>query len=394
MAMKRLWKMIPPCMSDILGLQALMNNTEGIVVVDDASSYKPLRYTQGGAGRPENRRGPGGKHNGYFGTQQMVSSEIQEANVITGTAEQVWTAVGTGIETFHPDFLLLTTAPCAAMIGSDLSEAADRVQAEYHLPAAVVNLDGQKDYLFGISMALESMGRALLKKQDIQPNTVNLLGCNTVDWSEDMVRETEQWLTDNGWQVLSRWGSREMTENFQNAAAASVNLVVNVSGLRLARYMEAEFGIPYITGAPFGTSWCAQLLEELRSGQRSSQPEVSTGVPDTLIIGEQLTADAIRRALETRGFTHIRVCSFHEMDKNEMRPGDKKLVSEDELAAELKNENLHIAFGDIDYRMDAQVKWVSLPNQGNLAPSKLLAPFSMTDGALDRWLDSVLEGEN
>ena len=64
------------------------------------------------------------------------------------------------------------------------------------------------------------------------------------------------------------------------------------------------------------------------------------------------------------------------------------------MAAELKNENLHIAFGDIDYRMDAQVKWVSLPNQGNLAPSKLLAPFSMTDGALDRWLDSVLEGEN
>ena len=44
--------------------------------------------------------------------------------------------------------------------------------------------------------------------------------------------------------------------------------------------------------------------------------------------------------------------------------------------------------------MDAQVKWVSLPNQGNLAPSKLLAPFSMMDGALDRWLDSVLEGEN
>lgn len=379
-------------MSDILGLQTLMNNTDGIAVLDDASSYKPLRYTQGGVGRPENRRGPRGKHNGYFGTQRVVSSEVRESNVITGTTEPVWTAVNTGVEAFHPDFLLLATAPCAAMIGSDLSEAADRVQAEYHLPAAAVNLDGQKDYLFGTSMALEAMGKILLEKRDTRPNTVNLLGCNTVDWSEDMVRETEQWLAASGWQVLSRWGSKETAEHFRNAVTASVNLVVNVSGLRLARYMEREFGIPYIVGAPFGAVRCAHLLEELNSGQRGPKPEPCTELPEALVIGEQLAADAIRRGLEARGFAGVRVCSFYEMDKAEMRPGDRKLVSEDELAAELKNEMLQVVFGDADYRMGAQVKWVPLPNQGNLAPSKLLAPFSMTDGALDRWLDHVLEG--
>lgn len=388
--MKRLWTMIPPCMSDILGLQALMNNTEGIAIVDDASSYKPLRYTQGGVGRPENRRGPGGKHSGYFGTQRMVSSEIREANVVTGTAEQVWTAVETGIEVFHPDFLLLATAPCAAMIGSDLGETADRVRAEHRIPAAAVNLDGQKDYLCGTGAALEAMGRILLDKQDTRPGTVNLLGCNTVDWSEEMVRETERWLASNGWQVLSRWGSRETTENLKNASAAERNLVVNLSGLRLARYMEAEFGIPYVVGAPFGGARCAQLLEELKTGPSAPASEQPEGKPEALIIGEQLAADAIRRALEGRGFAHVRVCSFFEMDKGLMRPGDKKLAGEDELAAELNNENLRAVFGDVDYRMGAQVKWVPLPNQGNLAPSELLAPFSLTDGALDRWLDSVL----
>lgn len=388
--MKRLWTVIPPCMSDILGLQALMNNTDGIAVVDDASSYKPLRYTQGGVGRPENRRGPGGKHNGYFGTQRIVSSEIREANVVTGTAEQVWSAVETGIEVFHPDFMLLATAPCAAMIGSDLGETADRVRAERHIPAAAVNLDGQKDYLYGTGVALEAMGRMLLEKRDTRPGTVNLLGCNTVDWSEEMVRETEHWLTANGWQVLSRWGSRETTANLKNASAAEKNLVVNLSGLRLARYMEAEFGIPYVIGAPFGTARCAQLLEELRTGEKSPLPEADEGEPEALVIGEQLAADAIRRALEQRGFAHVRVCGFFEMDKGLMRPGDKKLVSEDELAVELSGEKLRIVFGDADYRMGSQVKWVPMPNQFDLAPSRLLAPFSMTDGALDRWLDGIL----
>ena len=388
--MKRLWTTIPPCMSDILGLQALMNNTSGAAVVDDASSYKPLRYTQGGVGRPENRRGPGGKHNGYFGTQRMVSSEIRQANVITGTAEQVWTAVETGIKVFHPDFLLLATAPCAAMIGSDLEETADRIQTEYHIPAAAVNLDGQKDYLYGTGMALEAMGKLLLEKGDTRLGAVNLLGCSTVDWSEEMVRETERWLTSNGWQVLSRWGSKETTENLKNAAAASVNLVVSLSGLRLARYMKAEFGIPYVVGAPFGGARCARLLEELKSGSAGPIAEQAEGDPEALVVGEQLAADAIRAALEQRGFARVRVCSFFEMDKGLMRPGDRKLVSEDELAAELNNEKLQVVFGDVDYRMGSPVKWVPLPNQSNLAPSRLLAPFSMTDGALDRWLDSVL----
>lgn len=388
--MKRLWTMIPPCMSDILGLQALMNNTNGAAIVDDASSYKPLRFIQGGVGCPENRRGPGGKHNGYFGSQRMVSSEIRETNVITGTAEQVWTAVNTGVEVFRPDFLLLATAPCAAMIGSDLAERADRIQAELHTPATAVNLDGQKDYLYGISLSLEAMGKLLLEKQDMQPNTVNLLGCNPVDWSEDMVGETETWLSANGWQVLSRWGSKETTEHLKNASAASVNLVVNLSGLRLARYMESEFGIPYAVGTPFGTAQCVRLLEELKTRESSSPPGSDKGEPEALVIGEQLSADAIRCALEERGFAHVRVCSFFEMDKSLMRPGDKKLVSEDELAAELNNEKLRVVFGDTDYQMGAAVKWVPLPNQGNLAPSRLLAPFSMTDSALDRWLDSVL----
>ena len=388
--MKRLWKTITPCMSDILGLQALMNNTSGIALVDDASSYKPLRFAQGGVGRPENRRGPGGKHNGYFGTQRMVSSEVRETDVITGTAEKVWQAVGTGIEAFRPDFMLLTTAPCAAMIGTDHEETLARIRAEYHIPAAIVNLDGQKDFEYGISMALEAMGKNLLEKRDTRSGTVNLLGCHSVDWTEDMVRDTEKWLAAHGWKVLSRWGSKETTENFKNAAAAAVNLVVNVSGLRLARYMGQEFGIPYVVGAPFGKAQCARLLDELRAENKVSQLVCGAGEPEALVIGEQLAADAIRQELESRGFQNVRVCSFFEMDKGLMRPGDKKLVSEDELAAELANENLRVAFGDEGYRMGSKVKWVPLPNQGNLAPVSFLPPFPLVDGTLDAWLDNVL----
>jgi len=392
--MKRLWKSIPPCLSDILGFQALMNSTEGLGIIDDASPYKPLRYTKADGARFGGRHGggrrDGGKGDGFFGSERLIVSDISEADIITGTSAKVWRAAGVGISQFRPTFALLATAPCAAMIGSDLSETAERIQAEYGIPAAVVDMDGQKDYLYGISAALEAMGRLLLEKRDTIPGSVNLLGCQGIDWSEDMVRETEGWLVKNGFQVLSRWGCKETTEHFRLASAASVNLVVNISGLRLARYMEREFGIPCVVGAPFGREWCQSLAEALRSGQSFEQAEPPVENPDALVIGEQLLADAIRRALEARGFAHVRVCSFFEMDKSLMRPGDKKLAGEDDLAAELSSETLRLVFGDEDDRLGSTLKWVPLPNQASHAPSTRLAPFSMTDEALDRWLENVL----
>lgn len=391
--MKRLWKTIPPCLSDILGLQALMNSTEGLGIIDDASGYKPLRYTKGDGERSGGRHGGrhgGGKQNGFFGSERVIVSNIEEADIITGTADKVWHAVGAGISEFRPKFALLATAPCAAMIGSDLTEAADRISQEYGVPAAVVDMDGQKDYLYGVSMALEAMGKLLLERQDAVPNSVNLLGCQSVDWTEGMVQETAEWLEGNGFQVLSRWGSKEAAENLKRACAASVNLVVNVSGLRLARYMEREFGVPYVAGAPFGRERCARLIDALRSGQPHAPAEGTSEPPKALVIGEQLMADAIRQGLEARGFAPVRVCSFFETDKQELRPGDKKLISEDDLAAELANPELQIVFGDADCRLGAQVKWAPLPNQASHAPSARLAPFSLIGGALDRWLDDVL----
>ena len=48
--MKRLWKYIPPCLSDVLGFQAVMNETDGLGIIDDPGSYKPLNIMGVGQG--------------------------------------------------------------------------------------------------------------------------------------------------------------------------------------------------------------------------------------------------------------------------------------------------------------------------------------------------------
>lgn len=401
--MKRLWKTIPPCFSDVLGFEAVINETGGLGIVDDSSRYKPLKMDRNGhphhghggpGGRPggPGRGGPGG--HGIPGVR-VIDSEIRNADIIHGTQRKVLDAYDGGADAYHPDFVLLTYAPSASMIGSDLDAAAEEIGGRSGLPAACVNLHGDKDYLYGVSCTLEAMGRLLLTRRETVPNTVNLLGCNTLDWDKETLAAADALLLEAGFKVLSHWGMKETTENLRQAAAASVNLVVTAAGFRLARYMESEFGIPYVAGAPFGAAQWEDLLDQLRHGARPAEP-TACAEPEVLVIGEQLTACAIRQALLRRGLNNIQVLSFYEMDKAWMQPGDQKLSGEDELTRKAQQPSVRLVLGDPDFQAAAgrEVPWIGLPNGASQSPVHPIPNFNMAGAALDAWLDSVLRNRS
>lgn len=396
--MKRLWKEVPPCMSDIMGFQAVLNHTEGIGIVDDSSNYKPLQHEKKGDYQGGGHRGGEEKTNGLFKKGKLfsgvriVASEIEEQDAITGTARKVQDAADIAMKQFGGKFALLTTAPCAAMIGTELEEIADKITAQYGIPAAAVKLDGQKDYLYGISCTLEAMGKLLLTEQTKLPGTVNLLGTSTIDWTAEMLQAAESWLADAGFRVLSRWGTDETLENLKKAPAAEVNLAVSVAGIRLARWMEQEFGIPYVVGTPMGASACERLKKALH-GEPDSDENGSAETMEILILGEQVSSNAIRRELLARGAQNVRVCSFYEMDKSLMQPGDKKLVCEDELAQQLTEAGLRAVFGDPDYRLKCAGKlpWIAMSNRAGIAPSVRIEPENLIGNRLGNWLNKYNE---
>ncbi|MCD8012107.1 MAG: hypothetical protein LUG99_02825 [Lachnospiraceae bacterium] len=445
--MKRLWKVLPPCFSDLMGFEAVMNETEGMGLIDDSSTYKPLRFGRDGHGRPgmdgrterggrpeiEGRHGHGhgGGRGGFGGIipgMRVLNSDIRNEDIISGTEKKVMLAFEKGEKRLSPNFVLLAYGPSASMIGSDLEYAAEKIteglssaqregaSAQSGLPAAYVKIDGEKDYLYGISCTLEAMGRLLLLPSRTIPGSLNILGANTIDWAKESFADLESLLNQEGIQILSRWGWKETTENLKMASAAALNLVANESGLRLARYMESEFGIPYLAGAPFGATSVESLrsrLKEAGLGTSAGRPDedlikktesaTAAGKPDedlmkgnamdtepeTLIVGEQFTANAIRRELFRRGEKKIRVLSFYDMDRAYMEPGDRKLTGEDDFAGQANAESVRMIFadGDLQPLVKKKVRWVKIPNTGSMFPVESLDAFNMTGGALDAWLN-------
>jgi len=442
--MKRLWKVLPPCLSDLMGFEAVVNETEGLGLIDDSSTYKPLMFGRGGHGRPgmEGHHGHGGGRGGFgrlMPGMRVINSDIRNEDIITGTEKKVMQAFDKGVKQLSPNFALLAYGPSASMIGSDLEYAAEKitegsafvqrssmdepaslrtergsVSVQSGLPAAAVKIDGEKDYLYGISCTLEAMGRLLLTPRETIPGSLNILGANTIDWAKESFADLEALLKQEGFQILSRWGWKETTENLKLASAAALNLVVNESGLRLARYMEREYGIPYLAGAPFGADFTEILkirlkeagpvtdtkrpgekqrkecrLSESAASPNEDQRKESEADTEILIVGEQFTANAIRRELLRRGKTKIRVLSFYDMDRAYMETGDQKLIGEDDFTRQANAESVRIICADGDLRplVKKEVRWVQLPNTGSMFPAEPMEAFNMTGGALDAWLD-------
>lgn len=391
--MKHLWKTVPPCMSDVLGFEAALNNTEGLGIIDDCGRYKPIGLGRsGGPGRGGyNGHGGRGWHGGRGDGIRVVNSEIRNADVITGTERKVLDAFAEGAALHHPNFVLLCHAPSSSMIGSDLEAGAARIAAESGLPAAYVRLDGSRDYLYGVSMTLEAMGKLLLKRSDTCPGAVNLLGCDPIGWAKDSLPSIEAWLGENGLRVLSRWGGKEATETLRAAAGAERNLVVSAAGLRLARFMEAEYGIPYTVSAPFGKARCSRLLQNAPPAEAGT---AAVTEPSVLIVGEFLTADAIRSALEERGYAGIRCLTFFDADKSLLRPGDEKLPGEDALRAQLAQPSVKLVFCDPDCKPLLRregVTWVNLTNAASHAVAEYVPPVDFVGEKLDVWLNEVLK---
>lgn len=414
--MKNLWTVLPPLLADNFGFLEAVNTSDGCGIVDDSGEYRLGGGHDGHGGRDRKGRGEGhrppwaergeghrppwagegreGHHHGGkkgAGGRTVVSGASSE-DVISGTRSRILEAFEDAKSRFDPKFVLFSAGPCGAMIGTDLEEIAETVTRESGLPAAAVNLTGQKPYDTGLSKTLEVMARLLAKPMGQETAAINLLGGSTLDWAPADVEQVKLWAEGQGFRVLAQPGGKVTAAQLQTMAKAQVNLVTTVSGLAAARYLKTQFGTPYIAMAPFGRANCARLLEALETGR---QPEMllPEAPAEALIIGEQLTANAIRAELEAAGIVKaVDVATFYSLDKALARPNDRRIRGEDGAQELLQSGGYRLILADPLLRCfaPAESKWVDLRHRAfNTYGEENDAP-ALTSDNLDSWLNRNL----
>ena len=106
------------------------------------------------------------------------------------------------------------------------------------------------------------------------------------------------YLHDQGLQVVTDFGASDTVEQWARAARAGRNIVASASGLKLARKMEDDLGIPYELAC--NTTAFDALIVGL---ELDCDPRI-------LVVGEQLTSNILRRLLRMAGATSVDVATF------------------------------------------------------------------------------------
>lgn len=406
--MKNLWTTLPPLMSDSSGLIEVIKHTDGCAVVDDSGDFRTGGSRGGGGGHgggPGGRGGMdwhgghggfGGGHGGHGGrggggkggsNTRTVVSGANSQDVTTGTRDAILDAFQGARMRFDPNFVLLSSGPCGAMIGTDLTEIAETITAEYGLPAAAVELTGQKTYDIGISKTIEGMAKLLAEPVEQVTGTINLLGATSLDWAADDLDELKAWTEQQGYRILSAPGTAVTAEQLKQMGSAQINLVTTVSGLAAARYLQDRFGTPFVAGAPFGVKRCTKLADLLNV---PCLPEPAEPVEaDTLIIGEQFAANALREALEDAGISKgVDIATFYQLDKAYARKGDRKLKGEAGARELLNSGKYRLIAADPLLRplLRQDCTWLDLPHRAMHSYSEG-SSLPLFGSKLDNWLN-------
>lgn len=381
---------MPPLLSDNFGFIEVVKNSDGCGIIDDSGDFR-LGGGHGGhgdhgghggrggrEGRPHEEHGHHGRGGGKGGkgNSRVMVSGADAQDVTVGTREKVLEAFLAARERYAPEFALFSAGPCGAMIGTDLSEIAETVARDYRIPAAAVDLTGQKTYDAGISKTTEVLARLLAQDAEIIPGAVNILGASNLDWAAEDVSGVKLWAEQHGYHVLSQPGGTVTAQQLRQMGRAQLNLVATVSGLAAAKYLQNRFGTPYVAAAPFGVEY-------------ANLTQTETERADVLIIGEQFTANAIRKALEQKGMAKSAdVATFFQMEKALSRSGDKRIRGEDGVRELLNSEKYRTVIADPLLRplLQRDCKWIDLPHKALNSYGEVSA-ISLLGSNLDNWLD-------
>lgn len=241
----------------------------------------------------------------YGSNSGIFCSGLREIDAVLGDDEKLVKKMMHAADDLKPELLALVGSPVPMVIGADLVGVAADLEARTGIPSLGFDTTGTAYYDKGVAMATNALLKKFTPKQEMIPGTVNIIGANPMDFSDGVNIEDLKVLVEQaGYHVTASLSMGYNMETLKKSASAQVNLVVSRAGLSIAEYMKRTYGIPYLCGMPVGKKVVKEYLATLKQVAESRESQILNGSScdpghaEILIVGEQVSANAIRQALE------------------------------------------------------------------------------------------------
>ncbi len=185
--------------------------------------------------------------------------------VVFGTEDCLLETLSLLKKCMKPEVLFIENSCAVSLIGDDVAGIA--AQAALSCPAVCIDSGGMRG---GFWEGYKAAALAYVKtlppqaRRTVRPKTVNLLGCTVGYYQEQAdIKELARLLSLVGYRMLTCPGVQSSRKELEEMAQAEVNLVVHSElGLELARHLEENYGMPYVSlSPPYGVQGTVQWLD-------------------------------------------------------------------------------------------------------------------------------------
>ena len=329
-SLPRLSLALPPFAPDTAGAAAVLYPLGGMTVIVDAGGCAGNI-----CGFDEPRWQEAAEPSAVF------SAGLRDMDAIMGRDANLVAKIREAAAELTVSFVGLVSTPVPAIIATDFRALCRMVEKETFLPAIAVRTDGTRLYDRGASAACDALVQKFTAPipHDAMRTGLGVLGLTPLDFSREERASLHALLGREDTPI--RFFDR--LDDFREAARLKELLVVSPAGLKAARRLQRQWGIPIRAELPpaFIHEAFSAVLSCLAALLRDRQPR------EVLIVHQQILANGLRRAIRQRfPAGAVTVGSFFALDRALQRKGDLHFRGEQDFHAYLQAHPDAIVIGD------------------------------------------------
>lgn len=337
-SLPRLSLALPPFAPDTAGAAAVLYPLGGMTVIVDAGGCAGNI-----CGFDEPRWQEDAEPSAVF------SAGLRDMDAIMGRDANLVAKIREAAAKLTVSFVGLVSTPVPAIIATDFRAICHMVEKETRLPAIAVRTDGTRLYDRGASAAYDALVQKFTapRPHDAMRTGLGVLGLTPLDFSRKERQTLRALLIKD--EVLANGDSLYLfnqLNDFREAARLKELLVVSPTGLKAARRLQRQWGIPIRTELPpaFIHEAFSAVLSRLAALLQDGQPR------EVLIVHQQILANGLRLAIRQRfpalPAAAVTVGSFFLLDRELQREGDLHFRGEQNFHAYLQAHPDAIVIGD------------------------------------------------
>lgn len=332
-SLPRLSLALPPFAPDTAGAAAVLYPLGGMTVIVDAGGCAGNI-----CGFDEPRWQEDAEPSAVF------SAGLRDMDAIMGRDANLVAKIRAAAARLPISFVGLVSTPVPAIIATDFRAICRMVEKETRLPAIAVRTDGTRLYDRGASAACDALVQKFTapRPHDAMRTGLGVLGLTPLDFSREERASLHALLSREDTPI--RFFDR--LDDFREAARLKELLVVSPTGLKAARRLQRQWGIPIRAELPpaFIYEAFSAVLSRLAALLQDGQPR------EVLIVHQQILANGLRRAICQRfpalPAAAVTVGSFFALDRALQWEGDLHFRGEQDFHAYLQAHPDAIVIGD------------------------------------------------